>query len=560
MEKKKVRPINEYPFDDFSTKEELDFKKAMMDLNLYTEEGKPIGAFAIRPVMFYIEEMYFAKSEKYQSRKRWPDTWKLANIIAKIAFWTELSMNSSNQKNRKSHGEFFKSYSEWYADVRATRGELDLVRKLLCDMGYLEVENRKALGTPTLHWVFNLRKFRRDLRKFEAIVAQAYTKNVINFDPKVCSIKHMEMFSNAGGNAPRDKSIYIYNYIESYIESSLPKGKEGSEETGPVPDPISPPAPSSTSGVSPASFQENGYDVKSGRSRPFPTSTSLSPPVSPAKRGIKLSDDEVMLLPVIEEWNSLPPLPDSPEYAGLKQLTRHKYDMSGRASKTVKAILEKLVLISKGKLLATYPEIKTISDVEIEEDWCAMEISLEMFKKIFRTYREYFDPGKGVMDKQSLPTTLTEFIGLNEVRTRNGKVLNHKSWFWEILHQGSYVPELVNLQKERQNLLHRHSNVVAHITAAVERSGNKVKSVNRLQDILTEQLLYFHELNRNKEHKSDNWVTYMSSFSGYMMEFCQFLQQRCHDGFHVGHFKVLGYWHTEFLAYYQAKCGIKLPI
>ena len=277
-------------------------------------------------------------------------------------------------------------------------------------------------------------------------------------------------------------------------------------------------------------------------SKPFAKGKGLKPPTtaqngSGSRSRHKLSPDEIKMLEIVEHWNNLPELPDTSEYLG-KKLTRHGYDLSGYANSVVKSIVERLVLIHKGKFYDTFPNVAVYNDgVEISQDNEGLEI--EDIKYVLDVYREYFDYGKGVEDKSKLSTNLLEFLGCYEVKRRGKEPrFENRSWFWEIYQRGPEVPELINYAWYREVVKAKYMPLLHRMQSILSEKGSPGMEP-KLLPILA-KLYYQYEKSYKRTallyDKSADWAALMSSFQTFAFEFMEYVAGMSFDTLYPGHF------------------------
>lgn len=605
-ESKSFFPFNYVFREDTDTAGKL-YVDALTEENLYTKQGQAIGCYTPRSLYKFFLEKYFKVNPTYVNRTRMPDVFKLSSIVSKALQFHGLSLSSERGRQyRRDQGEFYKSYRDWYDEMGATQKEVDVVKTMLTDMGYLSTYVRKAQGTPTTHWVLDTQKLLTDLRKYEAEIVVNYVNQMSERQretaekekgriQKISKIEAVldekpwedpSFLESIYGNptyadredpyADREDALSrcisrptqidkcnIDTNIDTNIEttqrnyttinSSITAGSACASPSSSVRRETEEEQPSGAprAGVkveTPIGLPREKNTVGTERDGAFSTLGSR-PPVSPTKptgnaRLVPLSPKEVPMLQVIEHWNNLPQIPDSPEYSQCPRLTKHKFDESGYVSKTVKQICELLLLIHEGNFYKANPDVQFYTKAEFDEDVVREPVPIETLNAMIEAYREYFEPGKGVADKMLLSGSLLGFIGVYEKKRRGGSSTKEtRSWFWQILHHGPDVPLIRDVGPLVDVVNKKYSDVVARIgTVVSESGGNYARDKQRIPFIVAGLLAeyeYLYKTNKLFGMKSNSrWAHLFHSFQSFATVFIDFVAEKFSQGLTAGHFSA----------------------
>jgi hypothetical protein len=330
---------------------------------------------------------------------------------------------------------------------------------------------------------------------------------------------------------------------------------------------------SAKSAADDAGYRENIDAAERDRGYPVPKpsfGTTTPKPVPNATQGnlkrLRASDEELQFLPVIEAWNSLPEIPDSGEFRSRK-FTKHSFDYSGYVSKTVKSILERLVVASHGETLDRYPTITPWSDIELNDDLLHAPIPVDGFKEILGVYRQYFEPGKGVADKLKLETSLYGFLGCYTVRRRGQRegYFEPRSWFWEVLHRGRDVPAIINYSHMEQRVDKEFPEILTKLKTILASSNSEKGNWDQRIRAITARLLHAYEAMYGNtlllyEHSSKypEWLEAMKSFPAFVDIFVEFVNSYGFDDLKPGHFDPQKKMFRAFITYAREKIGIEL--
>ena len=298
--------------------------------------------------------------------------------------------------------------------------------------------------------------------------------------------------------------------------------------------------------------------------------THLSPKPRKALRkplkGVHVSPEEAKYLSVVEMWNAIPPIPKIPVLEN-KGLTHHTFDNSGVVSKTVKQILERLVLIGNGEFYKTNPSIATWNKVSLNDDWLNASIPIHGFAEIFKVYREYFEPGKGVSDKSQLKLSLLEFLGCYTIHTRynQDRVFEPRSWFWEVLHRGNEVPSVINYEVYEERVKNTYSSIENQLKSVLSDSTAPRSNWDVRIKKITARLLYTYEAVYKNTYmlykhtdKEPAWIELMGSFENFVRIFTEYIHTFGFKDLQPGHFDPSKKMFQNFLAYGKEREGVIL--
>lgn len=93
-----------------------------------------ITQFSGRNNVVPIPVVYIEITEDYPS----------AALLNQMIYWSDLT--------KRTDGYFYKSYTEWYQELRLTEYQVRRATKKLKSLGFVETKLKKANGAPTLHY------------------------------------------------------------------------------------------------------------------------------------------------------------------------------------------------------------------------------------------------------------------------------------------------------------------------------------------------------------------------------------------------------------------------
>lgn len=158
------------------------------------------------------------------------------------------------------------------------------------------------------------------------------------------------------------------------------------------------------------------------------TATGLRP-------GVALTPEEASMIPLLEHWNDL-----ASRVKGAYTATVHKLDnyrQTGRASKTVKEICQKLHSLTTGSFYTDYPGVSVIYKNNNPEPIQLMNSTEELTETITHFFQIASNPRFYPVDKTILPKSMSDFLVPNPYTKRDTPekpIL--KSWMWELLTNG----------------------------------------------------------------------------------------------------------------------------
>jgi hypothetical protein len=236
------------------------------------------------------------------------------------------------------------------------------------------------------------------------------------------------------------------------------------------------------------------------------------------------------LLSVVEAWNNADPT-----------WTTHKITNTGKESKLIYSILERVHYASTGVFFEKYPDT-LLYDYVLPEKYKTENIfiPLHVWPKIFRTYREYFIPGKGTARKHLLKTDLSGFIGQQKYGKRQ-EFVERKSWLWEVYDQGIDVPTIQTditqgvILKEYPHLIQRITDIL------IESNPSYRNDKNEITRILAEMYLEYKLVKTRAERKFESIKPFsyiLGSFEAFFYKYVEFVLSCGFDILYLGHFDV----------------------
>lgn len=254
-----------------------------------------------------------------------------------------------------------------------------------------------------------------------------------------------------------------------------------------------------------------------------------------------ITQQQQNLLPIIEYWNSLPQIPTTPEYQGIS-LTRHKINGTGTESKQIHKLLEKIELIVAGRFFSVYPNT-AFYDRSMPPEFINKEqiIPITAFPFIFKTYRQYFEPGLGTLNKSLLQTTLGGFIGQNEIKVRGiDSFRNNKSWFWQIVDAGPEVPNYIKHVDSTRIVLEKYRHLIHLLQDLLQRTNyKKAFTHDEVTGAVAKLFVAYLQAKQNAEDKFNSirpFVDILGSFEAFFNTFIDFVKSQNYEELWLGHF------------------------
>lgn len=277
-------------------------------------------------------------------------------------------------------------------------------------------------------------------RKIEEIAEQ---NKVSNWTRPVFNLNTPRVQNDPTMNIKREYNKELKRRVSIVIDTGNPEEGEGEfptgTETGSVP---TEPTQVSSDYKDHRYFSSDEWILPEKKDYNFKKNLDHS---SAGRDSVAVTPQELPFLELVNHWNNeatdlahkikteRTQFPDDPAMwtisaeAASQKMSVHKVDSSGYVSKTVKKILEALVLVSEGKFFTVYPGIRLYDSIplrfEREDTW-----SIDNLKKVISGYTRFYTVGIKPIRKSDLQKSFLDWLNPS---LKGSKFTDTRSWFWQ---------------------------------------------------------------------------------------------------------------------------------